>query len=121
MLPPENVTYQTYSSADRPRPAAFPRLQIFRDLLAALRRLDLDVGEILALVRQATALFANFTPEGLLAFIESILAAVEPGKPFSTRFAPLSTEAFREQVLQFQAKRETDALTAIGAALRIAA
>jgi hypothetical protein len=60
------------------RPLAFPRLQFLRDLLAALKKLDLTASEIFDLIRAGSALFANPSPEAVLAFLERILAAIEP-------------------------------------------
>ena len=66
----------------QPESLAFgERLALIRKLLEWLRSLDLDRGELMELVRQAIALFSDFSIEKLLTFIDAVLGAASPPSP----------------------------------------
>lgn len=58
--------------------SAFGALKFLRDLIDSLRLLGLSPGEIIELIRMAQALFADFSVDRLLAFLERLLAVAQP-------------------------------------------
>ena len=57
------------------------RLKLLRQMIEAIRSLGLDRGELLSLIKEAIALFSDFSVEKMLAFIEHVLSAIESRPP----------------------------------------